>query len=120
MANPLIGSGSYPGQRVTPTLLMQTGHVTQLTRRGGISKMKLEIITKRPERITHPSPVLFVHGAWHGAWCWEYFLPYFVEHGYEVHALSLRGHGQSEGRDKIRWFSIHDYVDDVDQIVKSL
>ena len=82
--------------------------------------MKLEIITKRPEQITHATPLLFIHGAWHGAWCWENFLPYFVEHGYEVNALSLRGHGQSEGRDNIRWFSIHDYVEDVDQIVKSL
>jgi pimeloyl-ACP methyl ester carboxylesterase len=82
--------------------------------------MNLEVITKRPEHITHPMPLLFIHGAWHGAWCWENFLPYFADHGYEVYALSLRGHGQSEGRDNIRWFSVHDYVSDVDQIVKSL
>ena len=46
--------------------------------------MELEIISKRPRAKTHPTPLLFVHGAWHGAWCWENFLSYFAEHGYEV------------------------------------
>lgn len=63
---------------------------------------------------------MFVHGAWHGAWCWENFLPYFTEHGYEVHALSLRGHGNSEGLDGIRWYSTSQYVADVAQVVQSL
>ena len=83
--------------------------------------MKLEVITKRPEQITHSTPLLFIHGAWHGAWCWENFLSYFVEHGYEVHALSLRGHGQSEGRNHIRWFSAaKDYVEDVTKVIDNL
>ena len=82
--------------------------------------MKLEIISKYPHEKTHSTPLLFVHGAWHGAWCWENFLPYFAEHGYEVHALSLRGHGNSEGRDGIRWYSTSNYVADVAQVVKSL
>jgi len=64
--------------------------------------------------------LLLVHGAWHGAWCWENFLPYFAEQGYEVHALSLRGHGNSEGRDGIRWYSTSNYVADVAQVVESL
>jgi hypothetical protein len=46
---------------------------------NGGSKMPLEIITCHPETDPHPTPVLFVHGAWHGAWCWEkFFLPYFA------------------------------------------
>jgi pimeloyl-ACP methyl ester carboxylesterase len=56
-----------------------------------------------------------------GAWCWENFLPYFSDCGYEVHALSLRGHGNSEGREGIRWYSgARDYVGDVTQVVNSL
>lgn len=80
--------------------------------------MKLEIITKRPDQRTHSTALLLIHGAWHGAWCWENFLPFLADRGYEVHALSLRGHGQSEGRANIRWFSVRDYVEDVAQIVR--
>ena len=83
--------------------------------------MKLEVITKNPTRKTHATPLLFIHGAWHGAWCWENFLPYFAEHGYEAHALSLRGHGQSEGREGIRWYSApRDYIADVAQVADGL
>src|SRR5512134_2697443 len=82
--------------------------------------MKLEIISKYPQEKTHATPLLFLHGAWHGAWCWENFLPYFAMQGYEAHALSLRGHGNSEGREGIRWYSTSDYVADLRQVVKSL
>jgi alpha-beta hydrolase superfamily lysophospholipase len=83
--------------------------------------MHLEIITKKPASVTHPTPVLFVHGMWHAAWCWaEYFLPYFSQQGYVAHALSLRGHGDSEGRERLRWTSINDYVSDVAQVVGQL
>lgn len=38
-----------------------------------------------------------------------------------AYAVSLRGHGASEGREKIRWHSAaHGYVADVDQVVKTL
>jgi pimeloyl-ACP methyl ester carboxylesterase len=40
----------------------------------------------------HP-PVLFLHGAAHGAWCWaEHFMPFLEQRGVECHALSFRGH----------------------------
>ena len=83
--------------------------------------MKLEVLTAQPKQSQHTTPLLFVHGAWHGAWCWENFLPYFAEHGYEAHALSLRGHGNSEGREGIRWYSAaRDYVEDVTKVVGGL
>jgi pimeloyl-ACP methyl ester carboxylesterase len=47
-------------------------------------------------RSDRPTPLLFVHGAWHGAWCWdEYFLDFFAGRGYRALAVSLRGHGNS-------------------------
>ncbi len=46
--------------------------------------MQLEVITHKPKAVSS-TPILFVHGAWHGAWCWENFLPYFAERGYESH-----------------------------------
>lgn len=82
--------------------------------------MKLEVISQYPETKTHPTPLLFVHGAWHGAWCWQNFLPYFAQRGYEVHAVSFRGHGNSEGREKLRWFSVQDYITDLEQVIRDL
>ena len=44
--------------------------------------MKLEVITRIPKEQKHKTPLLFVHGMWHGAWCWdEFFLPFFEEAG---------------------------------------
>lgn len=79
--------------------------------------MKLEVIHKTAKGVAYPTPLLFVHGKWHGAWCWqEHFLPYFAENGYDCTALSLRGHGNSEGRERIRWHTIADYASDVKQV----
>ncbi|MEC9363191.1 MAG: alpha/beta fold hydrolase [Pseudomonadota bacterium] len=83
--------------------------------------MRLEVLSRLPQHDDGRPPLLFVHGAWHGAWCWdEHFLPYFAEHGWPAYALSLRGHGNSEGRDKLRWTRIGDYVDDVAQVADTL
>lgn len=82
--------------------------------------MNLEVISKYPCEKLHATPLLFVHGAWHGAWCWENFLPYFADHGYEACAFSLRGHGNSEGKDGIRWYDVDDYLADLRQVVTSL
>ncbi len=83
--------------------------------------MHLEIIKQSPLQKGAGTPVLFVHGMWHGAWCWqEYFLPYFASKGFEAWALSLRGHGQSAGKEKLRWTSAADYVEDVEQAVRQM
>ena len=81
--------------------------------------MKLETITRTPANPKHKTPLLFVHGMWHGAWCWgEFFLPFFADAGWHVTALSLRGHAGSEG--KIQGSGIMDYVSDVEEIAKTL
>lgn len=83
--------------------------------------MYLEIIEQPAQSDPYPTPILFVHGVWHAAWCWaEYFMPYFARHGYASYALSLRGHGKSDGRERLRWTSIADYVSDVTQVVQQL
>jgi len=82
--------------------------------------MQLEVIANSQNE-TRPAPILFVHGAWHAAWCWENFMPYFAQQGYAAYAVSLRGHGASDGRDGIRWHSAaHGYVADVAQIAQTL
>lgn len=84
--------------------------------------MRLELISREPiKKNSHSTPLLFVHGFYIGSWGWaEHFLDYFARHGYSAHALSLRGHGQSEGRKGSRWTSQADYVDDVAQVVAQL
>ncbi len=83
--------------------------------------MKLEILQQTPKGKPKPTPLLFVHGKWHGAWCWaEHFLPYFAERGYACAALSLRGHAGSEGRERLRWTSIAEYVADVEQAAREM
>ena len=56
--------------------------------------MRLEIISKHPVESRRPTPLLFIHGMLHGAWCWNaHFLDYFAQHGFAAHAVNLRGHG---------------------------
>jgi pimeloyl-ACP methyl ester carboxylesterase len=82
---------------------------------------KLEVISKAPLSPRAAPPILFVHGAWHGAWCWdEFFLNYFAAHGFEAHALSLRAHGASEGRAQLHRCRIRHYVEDIAAVAASL
>jgi len=74
----------------------------------------LEVIDKGSCSDAHPVPLLFVHGGWHGAWCWDdHFLDFFAAAGYRAVALSLRGHGTSPTTKPVRKVSIADYLDDV-------
>jgi len=83
--------------------------------------MALELLSRTPPAITRKLPLLFVHGAWHGAWCWDvHFVPYFVQQGYRCYAVSLRGHAGSAGRERLRGHSIADYVDDVAQTADAI
>ncbi len=83
--------------------------------------MKLQVISKHPLESRHPTPLLFIHGMMHAAWCWDvHFLDYFALHGFAAHAVNLRGHGSSEGRDKLRWTRIADYVEDVASAIRQL
>lgn len=79
--------------------------------------MNLEI-AHMPASGTKHGTVVFLHGAGSWNWYWKpYFLPYFAAQGYDAVALSLRGHGKSEGRTRINEFTISDYVRDLRSVV---
>ncbi len=79
---------------------------------------QLEIIEKKAVSVTSSPPVLFVHGAWHGAWCWEEnFMDYFSERGFDCYAVSMRGHGESECDRFFHLCGIDDYVEDLAEAV---
>lgn len=81
--------------------------------------MDLEVIHS-PQEDERRGTILFVHGACHGAWCWDRFMGYFGHAGYDCYAMSFRGHGNSEGREFIDEFGFADYVEDIAQVVASL
>lgn len=52
------------------------------------------VIKKIPKKPKFKTPILFVHGAWHGAWCWENFIDYFGNNGFSCYELDLPCHGK--------------------------
>ncbi len=64
-------------------------------------------------------PLFFVHGAWHGAWCWKPLMEYLATKGFTSYALDLPGHGsrKSEG---VAGRGIMDYVSEVESSIRSL
>ena len=58
--------------------------------------------------------MLFLHGAFCGAWSWaEIFLPFFARRGRHAGALSLRGHGAGDDRRRMGTATLSDYMADV-------
>lgn len=81
----------------------------------------LEVISRTPARGNGKPSLLFVHGAFAGAWCWdEHFLPWFAERGYQAHALSLSGHNASRANGRtLHALGIADYVADVAEVAST-
>ena len=77
----------------------------------GMAQPTLEVLSRTPTRPGGKPPLLLVHGLGHGAWCWENWLDAAAAAGYPAHAVSLRGHGGSEGT--LRTSTLGDYADDV-------
>ena len=82
---------------------------------------RLEIISRLPNGPADEVPLLFVHGAFCGAWVWDQFLmPYFAGRGFAVHAVSLRGHGGSALDDPSFTIGLDEFVDDVAEAVRRI
>ncbi|MEF8752221.1 MAG: alpha/beta fold hydrolase, partial [Candidatus Accumulibacter necessarius] len=74
-----------------------------------------------PVAPTNRPPLLFVHGGYVDARCWQaHFLPYFASRGFDCYALDLSGHGHSEARAPLDTLSLDDYLADVLQVVADL
>ncbi|MBV8679455.1 MAG: alpha/beta hydrolase [Aquitalea sp.] len=83
---------------------------------------RLELIHEAAQGTERDAPpLLFVHGAFCAAWCWQaHFLPWFAKQGYDCWALSLEGHGASGGREYLAAISIDDYVRNLSAAVKRI
>ena len=83
--------------------------------------LSLEVISRFPSKGKKRTPLLFVHGAFTASWVWsEHFLDWFAERGWPAHAVSVRGHGGSEGHEQLGSWGIDHYVADVMQVVEEL
>lgn len=83
----------------------------------------LEVLHVPPEsQATRDAPpLLFIHGAYTAAWCWqEHFLGWFARQGFNAYAVSLRGHGNSDGAGALHQAGLRDYVRDVRRVVDNL
>ena len=74
--------------------------------------MGINLIKDKPEIPKKNQPALvFVHGAWHGAWCWqEHFIPFFTKNGYECYTFDLPNHGANKDQKGINQYRIADYL----------
>jgi pimeloyl-ACP methyl ester carboxylesterase len=76
---------------------------------------------RQPMLRKHKTPLLFQHGAWHGAWCWQLWTDYFVSLGYEIHTISLPAHGTSScKKSHINFYTFKDYVETLTSQVEAI
>jgi len=64
--------------------------------------------------------VIFIHGAFVGAWCWEYFLPHFAGEGFRAIAPDLLGHGRRRPCKKLGRASVFDYIEDARSFLRAV
>ncbi len=83
---------------------------------------RLELIHEAAQGTERDAPpLLFVHGAFCAAWCWQRtFLPWFARQGFDCWAISLEGHGDSDGHQYLSAISIDDYVRNLSAAVKRI
>lgn len=84
--------------------------------------MGINLIQSKPPTPLKEVPALvFIHGAWHGAWCWEEnFFPYFTSKGFDCYAFDLPLHGEEKNKPGINKLRIADYVDCLKQAIKQI
>lgn len=76
---------------------------------------------KKRQTVENPKGALvLVHGICHGAWCWENFINFFADHGYQCYAISLPGHGGSGGKEHLKEYRLSDYVEAVKEAMETI
>lgn len=86
-----------------------------------VQAARCEVVSIEPDQPSDKPPILFVHGLRHASWCWrEKWMPELARRGWPVHAIDLRGHGASEGKERIAKTRLRDYAHDVMQAVIKL
>jgi alpha-beta hydrolase superfamily lysophospholipase len=83
--------------------------------------MSLEILYTHARGKPKSVDIMLVHGICGGAWIWQdTFMPYLSDAGYNVHAVSLRGHGNSCGMDRLYGLTLGDYTADLHEAAATI
>ena len=64
-------------------------------------------------------PIVLIHGAWHGPWCWDDVAADLRGRGHDVHAVTLPGHDRPGDHRRI-WNRISQYVAAVEDTCSAL
>ncbi len=67
--------------------------------------------------------IVFIHGMFGGAWCWEHYVPLFEKAGYSCSTPALRYHElplNEQPHARLGTVSVADYVADLKQYIQSL
>jgi pimeloyl-ACP methyl ester carboxylesterase len=83
----------------------------------------VEHVRPSGETPRHRPPILLVHGAGHGAWCWEGWMAALPALGWEAYALSLRNHPGSRTvywLDFLKRLRVEDYADDAEAVLNRI
>lgn len=78
---------------------------------------KLEVFYSQAKN-DYKGCILCIPGICHGAWCFENFLSFFSDNGYDCYALSLRGHAGSGGHENLNNYRLADYSEDVKRCIE--
>lgn len=73
----------------------------------------IDVNTPETKRWPLGYPILFVHGMWHGDWCWSNpWREFFKTAGFRVDTMNLHGKdGTHVGGRSLRWTSLASYAD---------
>mmetsp|Transcript_39638 Transcript_39638/g.124578 ORF Transcript_39638/g.124578 Transcript_39638/m.124578 type:complete len:348 (-) Transcript_39638:30-1073(-) len=85
------------------------------------SKSKLRLKTSLDMEFYHmPSregqgnpPVIFLHGSFHGGWCWSDWMDLFARRGFASYAPSLRGTSGSPQREGVKSVQLSEHTEDI-------
>jgi pimeloyl-ACP methyl ester carboxylesterase len=90
----------------------------RITLPNGIQAQVLSCI---PKQKTDKPPIIFLHGSFHGAWCWqENYMPYFAKNGFPCAAFSWRGTGGTPAGEGIKKMKILEHCEDLQGLLDSI
>jgi pimeloyl-ACP methyl ester carboxylesterase len=83
--------------------------------------IEVQVVSFIPKKSNSKPPLIFLHGSFHGAWCWqEHYFPFFAEQGYPCVALSWRGTGGTPAGEGVKKVKISQHCQDLQGLLDSL
>lgn len=89
-------------------------------------KKAVHTITSASAIKPSPHPIVFIHGSYHGSWCFaEKYMPYFYNLGHDCYSISLRGSHASPVIPSVtdkndKKILIEQHVSDVKHIIRTV